>query len=336
MRALTKVIVLGLGALGVAGALRQRRTMVAVAPELRGPQAMFPLPLTNDRMLAVLRPLLAQPTEVVAGVEVRTVTLTGADGTAVRALVYESAGRRQPSGALVWTHGGGYLMGTPESAHAWCSTVARDAGALVVNVDYRLAPEHPFPAGLNDAYAALEWVHAEATSLGVDPARVAVGGDSAGGGLAAALAQMAFDRGGPPVCLQLLEYPMLDDRTATRPVTALVWNNRANAFAWERYLGHPAGAPEERPWAVPARRDDLRGLPPAWVGVGDIDLFHDEDVAYADRLRHAGVPCELHVEPGMYHAADAIVPTAVSMRAFRMRMLGALQAAFAPSATTSS
>jgi acetyl esterase/lipase len=328
-----KVALVGAVVLAGAGMVRQRRAMAAVAAELRGPQALVSLPLRGDRSLQVMRRLLAQPTPVADDIDVRSTTAHSADGHSTRVLVYERPDRTQSSGALLWIHGGGYVMGAPEGGNEFCSRVALELGVLVVSVDYRLAPEHPFPAGLVDCYTALRWLHAEAAALGVDPARIAIGGDSAGGGLAAALAQIALDQGGPAVCFQLLEYPMLDDRTVQRPVDALVWSNRANAFAWNAYLGHPAGQPDERPWAVPARREQLAGLPPAWIGVGSIDLFHDEDVEYARRLQEAGVPCELHVEPGMYHAADALMGKVELMRAFRTRMVAVLGEALAPRVT---
>ena len=198
--------------------------------------------------------------------------------------VYDTPTRPRPTGVLLWIHGGGYVMGDPRGDHDVCSQHARDLGIVVVNVDYRLAPEHPFPAALEDCYAALRWVHENADELGIDPSRIAVGGGSAGGGLAAALAQLAHDRGEVPVCFQYLVYPMLDDRTTLvrkRPRT-LVWTPGANLFGWTSYLGHPPGLEESRPYAVPARREDLSGLPPAWIGVGDIDLFYEEDVAYAE------------------------------------------------------
>lgn len=206
--------------------------------------------------------------------------------------------------------------------HEVCAHYARELGILVVGVDYRLAPEHPFPAALDDCYAALRWLHDRAEQLGVDPARIAVGGASAGGGLAAGLAQRAHDLAEVPVALQVLTYPMLDDRTVLRRDHAgrgrILWTPASNRYGWTSYLGHPPGAAEPPPYAVPARRADLAGLPPAWIGVGELDLFHDEDVEYARRLEAAGVPVTLHVEPGMYHAAErdhaARVP---AMAAFR-------------------
>ncbi len=274
-----------------------------------------PLTLQAGRRLIAL----AAPAQKLAdGVTTRHDVIAAEGGRPdVRVVVYEHDNRQRPSGALVWIHGGGLVMGTPEQGDGLCSRIAAELGVLVVSVDYRLAPEHPFPNGLDDCYTALEWVHLHADELGVDPNRVAVGGDSAGGGLAAALAQMADDRGGVPVCFQLLQYPMLDDRTALRSgPDALMWSLTSNRWAWAAYLGHPAAADEARPYASASRRDDLTGLPPAWIGVGSIDLFHDECVEYANRLRETGVACDLHVEPGMYHAAEQLVPTAPSMRAF--------------------
>jgi acetyl esterase/lipase len=244
-------------------------------------------------------------------------------------------GRVEPSAALLWIHGGGLVMGTPEVGNELCSRIVADLGIVVVSVDYRLAPEDPFPAGLDDCYRTLTWIHDNAADLGIDPMGVAVGGDSAGGGLAACLAQFAFDRGGPPICFQLLQYPMLDDRTAARTDhDALIWTNASNRFAWEAYLGHPAGDPEQRPYASAARRTDLAGLPPAWIGIGEIDLFHDESVDYAERLRAAGVPVDLHVVPGMYHAADRMVPAAPTMTAFVTTMIDALETGLQTTVTT--
>jgi len=257
------------------------------------------------------------------------------DRPELRVVVYEHQSRKHPSGALVWIHGGGLVMGTPGQGDGLCSRIAAELGVLVVSVDYRLAPEDPFPAGLDDCFAALEWVHERADELGVDRERVAIGGDSAGGGLAATLAQRAHDHGMVPVCFQLLQYPMLDDRTALRSgPDALVWTRRSNRWAWGAYLGHPASVNESRPYASAARRVDLSGLPPAWIGVGNIDLFHDEGVDYASRLAAAGVPCDLYVEPGMYHAAEQLMPGAPSMAQFVERLVAALNAAIGAQAST--
>lgn len=225
-------------------------------------------------------------------------------------------------------HGGGFVVGTPEVGNRIASEMAKDLGIVVVSVDYRVAPEDPFPAALDDCYAVLTWLHKHAADLGVDTQRIAVGGGSAGGGLAASLAQLAFDRNGPSICFQLLEYPMLDDRTATRTDgaarSALVWTLASNRFGWRSYLGQEPGGEAGAPYASAARREDLAGLPPAWIGVGDIDLLYDENVAYATRLRVAGVEVTLDVVPGMYHGADDIRPDAPSMIEFRSRMYAAI------------
>ena len=189
--------------------------------------------------------------------------------------------------------------------------------APVVSVEYRLAPEHPFPTPLEDCYAALRWLARQAD---IDPARIAVGGASAGGGLAASLTLLAKERGEIRPVLQLLSYPMLDDRTTTRtdidPQRLRLWSPHSNRFGWRAYLGPATGAGNVPPLAAPARYDDLSGLPPAWIGVGTNDLFHDEDATYARRLQQAGVDCTLHVVPGAYHNFDAIEPRTGLSQAF--------------------
>ena len=311
------------------GISRRHRRLATVAPELRNPRLYLPMSLRDDLMLRVGRRVPKPVGALAEGVTVGTEHVPGnAARPDVRVLIAERTGRTRPSGALVWLHGGGFVMGTADTALPLCSRLAAELGIVVISVDYRLAPEQRFPAGLEDGYAAVTWTHQHADRLGIDPNRIAVGGDSAGGGLAACLAQLAHDRGGPPICFQLLQYPMLDDRTALRADrAAIVWTNRSNRYAWSAYLGHRVRQFETRPHAVASRRDDLTGLPPAWIGVGDIDLFHDESLDYADRLRAAGVQCELHIVPGMYHSAEHVVPAATSMRAFLDAMTAALRSA---------
>ncbi len=230
--------------------------------------------------------------------------------------------------ALLWIHGGGYVIGDAAQDDVLCRRFARELGATVAAVNYRLAPEHPYPAPLEDCYSALAWL---ARLPAVDPARVAIGGASAGGGLAAALALLARDRREIPLAAQLLVYPMLDDRTVER--TGLdnpghrLWNQSSNRFGWRAYLGDA-----DRDRAVPARRDDLSGLPPAWLGVGTFDLFHDEDLAYAERLRAAGVPCEVMVVEGAFHGFDGIAPKADVSQSFFRSQCELLRIAFAPAA----
>jgi acetyl esterase/lipase len=227
--------------------------------------------------------------------------------------------------ALLWIHGGGYVVGTARQDDRLCAKLARELGITVASADYRLAPEHPYPAGLQDCYTALQWL---ARLPAVDPSRIAIGGASAGGGLAAALAFLTRDRGGITPVAQLLVYPMLDDRSVEHThldaLETRLWNRRSNRFGWSSYL---RGA--DPAIAVPARRTDLAGLPPAWIGVGTVDLFHDEDVDYARRLRAAGVPCELHVVPGAFHGFDQIVARSAVAQQFFAHQTSHLRAAFA-------
>lgn len=331
-----------LGALGVlaavtaaAGIAVRRRNLAAVPSELHHPALYAPLSFTNAVAVALGRRLLPSPQSAIRpGVEVeeRAVPATATD-PAVTVLTYQRPARPAPSGALLWIHGGGTVMGAARQSQGWCSRIAEELDVLVINVEYRLAPENPYPAALDDCYRALRWLHDKAAGLGVDPARIAVGGQSAGGGLAAAVVQRAHDTA-IPVRFQLLLYPMLDDRTVLRADPpgrqVYTWTPASNRFAWTAYLGRPPQAQEERPYAAAARRTDLTGLPPAWLGVGDIDLFYAEDVAYARRLRDAGVECELRVEPGMYHTADELLDgRAPSMTAFRNSAVDALRDALA-------
>ncbi|ERG65060.1 hypothetical protein L332_11500 [Agrococcus pavilionensis RW1] len=233
-----------------------------------------------------------------AGVRIRGERLGG-----VRVRTYAPPCIRSDA-VLLWVHGGGMIIGAPHMDDRVCSEIAAHAGIAVVSVDYRLAPEHPFPAPLDDC----ERVFAALVAQGHE--RIAVGGQSAGAGLAASLAQRLLDAGGAQPVAQLLFCPMLDDRTAARTELDaerhFVWDNRANRLGWRALLAREPGAATVPEHAVPARRDDLRGLPPAWIGVGDIDLFHDEDVDYAERLREAGVDVQLDVVPGAPHGLDAI------------------------------
>jgi len=208
--------------------------------------------------------------------------------------------------------------GTIEMSDAYCATIADQVGALVASVEYRLAPEHPFPAPIEDCYAGLLWLWEQSEVLGIDSRRIAIGGGSAGGGLAAGLALLARDRGVVAMCYQHLVYPMLDGRNLTRSSHAItderVWNRASNLVGWNAYLDGHAGANEVSAYAAPARATDLRGLPAAYICVGTADLFMDEDMAYAQALRDAGVPVELHVYPGAYHGSQNATPGAALSR----------------------
>jgi len=267
---------------------------------------------------------------LVDGVMVKDVLLPTSDGAhSIRVRFYRPERLRSPIPAMLWLHGGGFVMGDSEIDQDNNVAIVRETGIAVAAVNYRLAPGHPFPAPIEDCYTALRWLHAEAKGLDVVPERIAIGGASAGGGLAAGLALMALDRNEVPVAFQLLIYPMLDDRTAIRTDIDLsgvrLWNNECNQFGWTSYLRISPGSGNVHPYAAPARRESLSGLPPAWIGVGTFDLFHDEDVTYAKRLRDSGVACELRVVAGAYHAFDRFSPKANVVKRFRQSYINAMK-----------
>jgi acetyl esterase/lipase len=287
-------------------------------PDLRRIARFAPKSPIGPRSLRVIRALTGvQRSRANGDVEV----LTLASGVGVR--LHRPVGVDQPGPALLWIHGGGYIIGTAQQDDALCRRFSRKLGITVASVDYRLAPEHPYPAPLEDCYSALTWL---AGLPAVDSTRVAIGGASAGGGLAAALALLARDRGEVTPSLQLLAYPMLDDRSGSGPENPnyRLWSPKSNRFGWAAYLGNA-----DPQVAVPARHDDLSGLPPAWIGVGTHDLFHDEDVAYAERLTAAGVPCQVEVVDGAFHGFDLVVPKAAVSQAFFVSQCASLRTALA-------
>ncbi len=264
-----------------------------------------------DAMLASL-PTLPLP----ADVTIEDVDVPAIDGGAdVRVRVYRPSKSSGPTPALFWIHGGGMVLGSVERDDQRCASIALSLGIVVVSVDYRLAPEHPYPAPMDDCYTGLTWLANAVADLSVDPERIAIGGASAGAGLAAGLALLARDRGGPAVCFQQLVYPMIDDRNTTPSSFAItdsrVWNREANLIGWASYLGELSDPPI---YAAPARAVDLAGLPPAYINVGSLDMFLDEDVDYARRLLAAGVPAELHVYPGAFHGSNGLVPNSALSR----------------------
>jgi acetyl esterase/lipase len=290
-----------------------------VAPELRRLVRLLPpLPLGTPLGLRATRVLtaLAARGGSVDGVRLRELP---AGAVRVRVFTPDGASTGGPCAALLWVHGGGFVMGTALQDDRFCAATARDLGIVVVSVRYRLAPEHPFPAGVDDAFAAWLWLRGNAATLGVDPARLAVGGQSAGGGLAACLVQRIHDAGAGTPAAQWLFSPMLDDRTAARSPDGArhrVWDNGLNRIGWQAYLGTAPGGAEVPPYAVAARRTDLAGLPPAWLGVGTVDLFHDEGLAYAAALRAGGVDCTLDVVPGAPHGFESWAARTTLTRAY--------------------
>ncbi|MDR2453141.1 MAG: alpha/beta hydrolase [Bifidobacteriaceae bacterium] len=268
----------------------------------------------------------------------RGVQITQVRAGAARLRLYRPAAPRQarPAAGLLWIHGGGYLFGRARQDDFLCARVARELGLPVASAEYRMAPEHPFPAALEDVAAAWAWLAGQADraeSRGAGPVRLGIGGESAGGGLAAGLVQRLRDAAGRQPAAQWLFAPMLDDRTgANRDLDQIehwVWANSANRAAWRFYLGAEPGAAALPPYASPGRRADLSGLPPTYITMGDIELFHAEDLAYAERLAAAGVPVATDVVPGAPHAiihADRI-PVA---RAVVTRALAWLAATLAP------
>lgn len=246
-------------------------------------------------------------------------------------VINAKAGEKRP--AILHMHGGGYILGNAGVDIPNLQGMAKALGCVLVTVDYRLAPETPFPGSLEDNYAALTWMHANAETLGVDRSRIALAGESAGGGHAAMLAIAARDRGEVPVLFQSLVYPMLDDRTgSSRPtpphIGSFVWTADYNRVGWKALLGKEPGGADAPAGAVPSRVDNLTGLPPAWIGTGSIDLFVDENIEYARRLVNAGVSTELLVVPGAYHAFDRLVPNASASQRFVLSRFNALARAF--------
>lgn len=253
---------------------------------------------------------------------------------AVRVLVYAPAEESDtPRPALLHIHGGGFVFGAPEVGDALMRSLVADLGCVAVSVAYRLAPETRFPGALEDCYTALLWLHAQAEPLRVDPGRIAVLGESAGGGHAAGLSRLALQRGEVSICLQLLDAPMLDDRTGSTTTAhphcgEFVWKPSSNRFGWHALLGAEPGTPAVPAQAVPARASDLAGLPATFIIVGALDLFLEEDLEYARRLIRAGVPTELHVIPGAFHGFAAVESAAPQVQASLRLRRDALARAF--------
>ncbi|WAS95674.1 alpha/beta hydrolase [Nannocystis punicea] len=303
--------------------------MSAFHPDLALLARFLPRFAVGRRLVKLARRLTPEPSPPRSSPGVSASLRTIPGGGKVRVFVPEGATR--PTPAMLWIHGGGFIIGSPAQDDELATTFARELGMTVVAPTYRLAPEHPFPAAMDDLYAALAWLHASADALQVRPDRIVVAGASAGGGLAAGLTLLARDRQQVPVAFQMLVYPMLDDRTVGRTIDGKhhrLWTADSNRFGWTSYLGREPGGAEVPVYAAPARAEALAGSPPTWIGVGTLDLFHDEDVEYARRLTAAGVPVELEVVPGVFHAFDRIGRANVSKQ-FLAGQIAALRRALA-------
>lgn len=290
------------------------------------------IPATRLALEEMFSALVAEmpPIEGVA-CDVRSVPGSG-DAPDVQVRVYRPTGTAETLPALLWVHGGGYVLGSAEQDDMTARYFSVTASCVVVSVDYRLAPEYPFPAPLEDCYTALAWISTNHIELGIDPTRIAIGGASAGGGLAAGLTLLARDRGEVAVVFQMLIYPMIDDRNVAPAADGvpdtLLWNRENNRLGWMAYLGSRYGEDDLSSHAAAFRATDLSGLPPTYIPVGDLDLFLNENIEYAQRLLDAGVPTELHVYPGGYHGFDGFAPEADIAKRFARDRDAALIRAF--------
>ena len=281
------------------------------------------LPLARNRRMPL-------PPFDTAGVTLDRRAVPGPVGaTDIMLHIYRPEGAAGPLPAIYHIHGGGYVLGAAETLEGPHRGLVKALGCVIVSVDYRLAPETVFPGAIEDCYAGLRWLFGAAGALEVDEARIGVMGESAGGGLAAALALLVRDRGEFPLAFQHLIYPMLDDRTcvAADPnphVGEFIWTPANNRFGWSALLGHEPGGEGVSPYAAAARATDLSGLPPAFISTGSLDLFLEEDMEYARRLLRAGVPTEFHIFPGGFHAYD-VMPGARLSEAARAASLSALR-----------
>jgi acetyl esterase/lipase len=294
-----------------------------IDPELVPLLALLPEEFNRDNLEVLRQPFPSMPLseEVLAATELELRTLPGLDGNPeVGVAIYRPRTMSADAPAILYFHGGGYLIGGATMSEPWQRPLVAKLNCVIVSVDYRLAPENRHPAQINDGYAALSWLFGNAAELGINPARIGVMGDSAGGGLAAAIALVARDRGEFQLAFQHLIYPMLDDRTCTtddpHPYAGQVgWTASSNRFGWSSLLGDEAGKDGVSSYAAPARAEDLSGLPPTFIITAALDLFVDENFEYARRLTRAGVPTEFHCYPGAIHGFYSIPGSRVSDRA---------------------
>lgn len=310
-----------------------------VDPELVPALEVYPDGVLNRETLAITREFLEKMTAdvnatlpKVEGITQEDRLVPGPEGAPdVGIRIYKPAGRAKNRPGFFWIHGGGYVLGTLDGDDYGIKLRMKAVGCVTVSVDYRRAPEAPFPGPVEDCYSALKWMFENADELGVDRSRIAIGGASAGGGLAAGLALLVRDRGEMAPIFQLLIYPMIDDSNVAPASDTLpdtyIWSRAKNRFGWTSYLGREPGGEGISPYAAAYRARDLAGLPPAIIVVGDLDLFVDEDMEYARRLIGAGIPTELHVYPGAYHGFNGFAPEATVSRLCNITCTKALKKA---------
>ena len=298
-----------------------------VNPELREGLELFPpLILENVESVEAIRQASLElmgsvEIPVDESVSIYNEMISGPeDNPLVRVRIYESKEKGVTRPGLLWIHGGGYVIGTPEGDDLLCQRFVTEANCVVVSVDYRLAPEHVYPAAIEDCYAALKWFSEHAEELGVDSSRIGIAGASAGGGLTAALALLARDRKGPELCFQMPLYPMIDDHNTSPSSNEIkdgfIWNHKLNEKGWSMYLNEENGSENVSQYAAASRAKDLSGLPYTYTCVGQLDPFRDETLDYVTRLCQAGVDVEFHLYPGCYHGFEGINPeAAISKRA---------------------
>lgn len=317
-----------------------KRDFSNIHPELQQSAKRFPRLTYSKNMVWLINLLsrLAPAPKPPEDINIENVFITGHDDTTkIRLRIYKPKSVNTLMPVLLWIHGGGYVIGNPEQDDVSCIQYARELEITVVSVDYRLAPKHPFPAGLEDCYSTLKWIASNSQQLGIDNKRIAVGGASAGGGLAASLVQLATDRKEIKPIFQLLVYPMLDDRTVLRTdiddSNNITWNQKSNRFGWESYLRKKCGDEDIQEYSVPARRKNLSDLPTAWIGVGTLDIFYDEDLAYAQRLKESDVQCETYIVSGAFHGFDVFDSHLPIIQDFRKSQITALRKCFFSNST---
>jgi len=317
-------------------------TRKLVDPALLATLEAFPTIALSDELLAPMRsaerfaalPINGDPAAAEAIAHTQQIAPGPPGAPQITLHIYRPGAARAPLGCIYHIHGGGYVGGSAAQFEPMHRPLAYRLNCVIVSVDYRLAPEHPFPAAIEDCYAGLAWTFANAEALGVDKSRIGVMGESAGGGLAASLALLARDRGAYQLAFQHLIYPMLDDRTCVaaspNPVAGeFIWTPHNNHFGWSALLGCQPGSPDVSPYAAAGRAGDLAGLAPAYIACPTLDLFIDENLAYAQRLMRAGVGVELRVYAGGFHGFDIFGGEApISVRA-RRDSFEALQRALA-------